>query len=178
MWWWAPATSPWRMGAADPAVNETTSLSFPSMYGASDVPPPGARDRSAAVFCWENALPKPPLPHCLYSSLIWPPRKCGQNVAQSKGDSVYEGRPAAAIFWSLSGFGWNSGRRCSHSVVGCNFGSMSLTLPRICRISSRPACVISDSDVVFGEASLERAVRSRWSSCPSFRTVSGCVEVR
>ena len=48
-----------------------------------------------------------------------------------------------------------------HSVVGCNFGSMSLHVAQDMRDIRQTCTVISDSDVVFsGEASLERAVRS------------------
>ena len=65
-----------------------------------------------------------------------------------------------------------------HSVVGCNFGSMSLHLAQDMRDIRQTCTVISDSDVVFsGEASLERAVRS---ALELFRpaalfVVSGCV---
>ena len=65
-----------------------------------------------------------------------------------------------------------------HSVVGCNFGSMSLHVAQDMRDIRQTCTVISDSDVVFsGEASLERAVRSALELFqPSVLfVVSGCV---
>ena len=61
-----------------------------------------------------------------------------------------------------------------HSVVGCNFGSMSLHVAQDMRDIRQTCTVISDSDVVFsGEASLERAVRSRAGALPTVRPVRG-----
>ena len=52
-----------------------------------------------------------------------------------------------------------------HSVVGCNFGSMSLHVAQDMRDIRQTCTVISDSDVVFsGEASLSGPSAPRWSS--------------
>lgn len=61
-----------------------------------------------------------------------------------------------------------------HSVVGCNFGSMSLHVAQDMRDIRQTCTVISDSDVVFsGEASPGAGRPLRAGALPTVRPVRG-----
>ena len=102
-----------------PAVNETTSLSFPSYvrtvrrmcrrleHGT---------ERSSLLL--GKCPSKAAITHCTVISLIWPPRKCGPECGSIERGIPYEAGQRLQALWSLSGFGWNSGRRCSAPLRG------------------------------------------------------------